>query len=185
MSSIPKIKLIIGLGNPGAAYKNTYHNVGFCAIDALLKSSQGKKNVLRPVREGRFAYEKLGTYILIQPRTFMNESGAPVAAALRRFKAKPEELLVIHDDADIPAGEFKIAFGRGSAGHRGVLSIIEALGTKNFWRLRIGVRGQFSPAGAKVKASEFVLKTMRPEDRKRIYSVLAGITEKLTVKENP
>ena len=179
------IRLIVGLGNPGAAYKNTYHNVGLLAIDALLKSAEREKNALRPVRKGRFAYAKRGKYIFIQLSAFMNESGVPVKAALHWFKAKPGELLVIHDDSDIPAGEFKISFGRGSAGHRGVLSIIEVLGTKNFWRLRIGVRGFSSSARTKIKAREFILRTMRPADRKRIYSVLAEITENLTVKENP
>lgn len=114
-----KFKLIIGLGNPGKEYASTYHNVGFLAIDFLDISS--------------------GLAKLLKSDTYMNESGAFVLKNIKKYKVSPEEILIIHDDSDIELGKYKISFARGSAGHRGVQSIIDTLGTKNFWRLRIGI----------------------------------------------
>jgi len=100
----------------------------------------------------------------------MNESGKAVKEAVKYFRAKPEEILIIHDDSDIELGKYKISFGRGSAGHQGVESIIKSLGTKNFWRLRIGIRRT-----KRKKAGEFVLKKITPADKlvwERLFSDL-------------
>lgn len=121
------IKLIIGLGNPDKKYTLTYHNVGFLFIDYLEKNLMASQSLIT-------------NYQLLKSGVYMNDSGRFVAKELRKNGVKPEELLVIHDDSDIELGKFKVSFGRGSAGHKGVLSIINALKTRDFRRLRIGVR---------------------------------------------
>ncbi|MEE8131931.1 MAG: aminoacyl-tRNA hydrolase [Candidatus Paceibacterota bacterium] len=144
-----KIKLIIGLGNPGSQYTLTYHNVGFLAVDYLTKNLINSK------------------LVIIKPKTFMNKSGKAVAEAKKRFKVKSEEILIIHDDSDIELGKYKFSFGRGSAGHKGIESIIKALKTKNFWRLRIGIRSKkvgLSAEARRAKAEDFVLKKITKKD---------------------
>lgn len=163
----PKIKLIAGLGNPGEEFKNSYHNVGFLALDLLAKNFSVKK--FKKSRQSPFAYFKKNSLILLKPLTFMNESGKAIAAAAKFFKIKPEEILIIHDDSDIYLGDFKLSFNRGSAGHRGIESIIKYLKGKNFWRLRIGIR---SAELQRKKAGEFVLSKMKKNEKKKIYSVL-------------
>jgi len=157
------IKLIIGLGNPDKKYQNTYHNVGHIFVNFLLKSDA------RPA------------VCLIMPSTaYMNQSGSFVAQALKKCTAKAEELLIIHDDSDLALGRYKLQFGRGAAGHHGVENIIQTLKTKNFWRLRIGIRPvteSYSPQGQSIrkKAGEFVLKKITTKDKKVLNQVFETI----------
>jgi PTH1 family peptidyl-tRNA hydrolase len=146
-----KFKLIIGLGNPGSAYKNTYHNAGIQFIDYLKALNSGD-------------------YIPLASKVFMNKSGQFVAKEIKKAGAKPEELLIVHDDSDLKLGTYKFQFGRGAAGHKGVQNVIDNLKTKNFWRLRIGIRS----IGPK-KAGEFVLKKITREDRKILEAVFQNI----------
>lgn len=151
-----QIKIVAGLGNPGLAYGNTYHNVGFLALDYL--SLGTPENEWR--KSKKFSYLKVDKLILVKPGVFMNKSGEALKQALRYFKTKPENLLVVHDDSDIELGKYKIAFSRGAAGHRGVASVINNLKTNDFWRVRIGVRNR------RGKAGDFVLeKIKRPEEK--------------------
>ena len=117
-----KIKLVIGLGNPDSRYENTYHNVGFLFVDGLRKSNELPKSQI------------------LKSDAYMNLSGSFVARELKKRGLKPDELLVVHDDSDINLDKYKFSFGRGAAGHHGIESVIKALGTKNFWRLRLGIR---------------------------------------------
>lgn len=162
-------QLIVGLGNPGRQYEGTYHNAGKDIVRALVSN----KNFKRPfsIRD-RFLFEYLRedflTYII--PLVYMNESGRAVFTAMQRFNIIADKTLIIHDDTDIETGTYKLSYGRGSAGHNGVQSIIRSLGTKNFWRLRIGIGG----ASAK-KAGEFVLQKISEEDRKKIEKTLLEI----------
>ncbi|MEK7076907.1 MAG: aminoacyl-tRNA hydrolase [Patescibacteria group bacterium] len=170
--SIP-IKLIVGLGNPGAPYEATYHNAGFLALQflesAFLKESgEGKERAWKQDR--LFAYRRIGSSIFVKPLVFMNRSGTAVKSALRRFACAPEEMLVLHDDFDIPLGKAKCAFGRGSAGHHGIESISETLRTKGFWRFRIGVRKKPGKAGA------FVLSRISLKDREAMYAAVSALT---------
>lgn len=134
------MKLIVGLGNPGLAYSGSRHNIGFAIVKSLassLKVSFKRDNaVLASVGSG-----KLGAQILILalPQTFMNLSGVSVGALLKKFKAKPEDLLVVCDDLDLDLGRMKICQKGSSGGHRGLNSIIGQLGSQNFNRLRIGI----------------------------------------------
>jgi len=134
------VKLIAGLGNPGATYANTPHNVGFDVVDLLAerfeagwKSSSGfRARVARAHRAGE-------PLLLAKPQTFMNLSGSSIAPLLRYYGGTPAELTVILDDADLPLGTLRIRASGGSGGHRGLASIIEALGTETFARIRLGV----------------------------------------------
>jgi PTH1 family peptidyl-tRNA hydrolase len=162
-------KLIVGLGNPGPRYSDTYHNIG---NEALLRIA-GNEEFKRPfsVFRGKpFQYLKSGLKTYIRPLTFMNESGKAVYAAAKHFKVSPEDILVIHDDSDIEAGSYKLSLGGGSAGHNGIKSIIQYLGTEDFWRLRIGVRGIHTE-----KAGDFILQKISREDRQKIDKALFEI----------
>ncbi len=174
--SLASVKLIVGLGNPGEEYRATYHNAG--ALFAAFAEEAGgaaqsrKKGTL-------YAASRIGARWIATPRTFMNESGRAVRAALVAHNTRPEKLLVAHDDSDLPLGEYRLAFGRGAAGHRGVASVITTLGTNQFWRLRIGIRKRPGKAGS------FVLRPMSTADRETLYSVFTGAYEKLTENEKP
>jgi len=134
------VKMIAGLGNPGTAYANTPHNVGFDVVDELAKrlgagwknSSGFHAHVARTAYAGE-------TLMLVKPQTFMNLSGTSVAPLLRYYGGAPEELTVVVDDADLPLGRLRIRASGGSGGHRGLASVIEALGTEAFPRIRLGV----------------------------------------------
>ena len=159
-----EIKLIIGLGNPGSEYKNTYHNVGQLLIDHLAGEKANFK------KKSSFEYLQLTNLLtLVKPLTFMNQSGGAALNARKYFNSKPREILVVHDDSDIPLGSFKLSFGRGSAGHQGIESIIKSLKTNKFHRLRIGVRP--SKEIRRKKAGELVLKKI-PTREKQILKKL-------------
>ncbi|OGY99212.1 MAG: hypothetical protein A2945_05530 [Candidatus Liptonbacteria bacterium RIFCSPLOWO2_01_FULL_52_25] len=157
------MKLIIGLGNPGPQYASTYHNVGFLFVDYLAKNLPNSKSEILNSK-------------LLKSNVFMNESGSYVKKAMKRCGAKPHEILVAHDDSDIALGNYKLSFDRSSAGHKGVQSVIDALGTEKFWRLRIGIR----PASRRnAKALDFVLKKISPADREILASTFERATEAL------
>jgi len=100
----------------------------------------------------------------------MNESGRVVSSAMKHFNVKSEEILIIHDDSDIETGSYKLSYGAGSAGHNGIKSIIECLGTEGFWRLRIGIRGMHVE-----KAGDFVLQKISPRDKEKLEEALSKI----------
>ncbi len=169
-------KLFVGLGNPSREYARTYHNVGLTCLDFL---KDRWANASSWQKEKNFHFLRLPDKILVKSSVFMNESGSAVGSACRKFKISYAELLVIHDDADLAVGAYKLSFGRGSAGHHGIDSVIAALGTDEFWRLRLGVRSTHG------KASDFVLAKINKTDREKIYGVLAEITEKVIEKDLP
>ncbi len=142
--------IIVGLGNPGKKYEKTRHNIGFRVIDELAK-------------------KKTRNFIIAKPQTFMNNSGKAVKGLVNFYKIKPENLWIIHDDIDLPMGKIRIAKSRGSAGHKGVESIIKELKTKDFNRLRIGIQ----PKTGKPKAvDKFVLQNFTKEEEKIIKGVV-------------
>ncbi|MFH1424041.1 MAG: aminoacyl-tRNA hydrolase [Candidatus Nealsonbacteria bacterium] len=149
--------LITGLGNPGKEYEKTRHNIGFRVIDELAK-------------------QKPNDVVLLKPQTFMNNSGDAVIKAVNFYKMKPADLWVVHDDVDLPLGEFKISKNRGSAGHKGVQSIIKKLGTRDFNRVRIGI----CPLKGKPTAVEkFVLQNFTKEEEKIFQTVIPQIIDLL------
>jgi peptidyl-tRNA hydrolase, PTH1 family len=130
--------LVAGLGNPGREYERTRHNAGWMVVDELARRTDSS---FRSKFNGRLSEARLGDQrlALLKPETYMNESGRSIAAALRFFKVPPEDLLVVHDDVDLEPGRLQARLGGGLAGHNGLRSIAQALGTQAFLRLRIGV----------------------------------------------
>ncbi len=188
-------KIILGLGNPGAEFENTYHNAGALAVRYLANSLANDADLKWKTYKKLFSYVCVNPSMshvacrmsLIVPLAFMNESGFATKEALKKFNAVPEDLTVIHDDSDLPLGEFKISRSQSSAGHKGVQSVIDFLGTKDFQRIRIGVRPMDKAQGARrkaqikrKKAGDFVLNKITPKDRKileRVFSVILSDSE--------
>ena len=125
--------MIIGLGNPGARYAKTRHNVGFMAVDAL-----AARLGLSFKTKGSFAFAEGDGLVLIKPQTFMNLSGGAVLAAMQEFRIKKDAIAVIHDELDIPTGEMRLKTGGGAAGHNGLKSIDAAIGN-DYARVRVGI----------------------------------------------
>jgi len=130
--------LVAGLGNPGRQYERTRHNVGWLVVDELARRHEGS---FRSKFSGQLAETRLDDLrlALLKPETYMNESGRSLGAAARFFKVDPDALLVVHDDVDLEPGRLQARLGGGLAGHNGLRSIAQALGSKDFLRLRIGV----------------------------------------------
>lgn len=177
------IKLVAGLGNLGEPYARTYHNAGRLVVAELANVPEKDFKSSKDYLSYRGA-----NHTFIIPRTFMNASGPAIKSALHAFRAKPLELLVVHDDADLALGTTRLHYGRGSAGHRGVESVIAAIGTKNFWRLRIGVRpsprrstSEGGPPHQKVNAGDFVLKPMPREARDIIIAAVERFRDRFFV----
>jgi len=154
------IQIILGIGNPGEEFENTYHNIGMLALSRC--AAYGNAGEFKHLSGKSIAYAKTGGLIFARSLTFMNESGGAAQDACTFFKIAPSALLVLHDDSDLLIGDFQCAFSRGSAGHKGIDSIVRALGTEEFWRIRIGIR---SPQEQKrVKAGSFVLSAIQPDN---------------------
>jgi PTH1 family peptidyl-tRNA hydrolase len=160
--------LIVGLGNPGARYAGTRHNVGFETVDLLARRHSA--SFARKFR-GQYAVVQLSGegVVLLKPMTFMNDSGESVAAAARWFKLEPARVLVIHDDMDLALGKLRLRPRGSSGGHRGVESVIRHLGTTEFPRLKIGIGRP--PAG--MDPVEYVLSRFTPEERAIIDQTIA------------
>lgn len=149
------IRLLVGLGNPGAEYKQTRHNAGFVFLD-LLAGSDGWLIDRRFSGLVKSYSTRMGELILLKPSTFMNRSGASVAAIQRFYKIDSSNLLVAHDELDLPEGCVRLKKGGGHGGHNGVRDIISQVGSANFFRLRLGIG---RPEGAK-SVSDYVLSRM-------------------------
>lgn len=165
------VKFVIGLGNPGNEYANTYHNVGMLFLDYL----GGEGGWLE--KDG-FLYFKKPGLAFAKTNSFMNDSGTAVSLALKLFKFKIKETLIVHDDADLTLGTYKISFDRGAAGHRGVLSIMKICKSTGFWRLRIGIRNK---ADKNKKAGDIVLKKIGGKEDSLLRGVFQGAAQELGV----
>jgi peptidyl-tRNA hydrolase, PTH1 family len=153
--------LVVGLGNPGREYERTRHNVGWLVLEEIARRHGGS---WRSKFSGSLAEVRLGDLrlALLKPETYMNESGRSVGAAARFFKVEPEGLLVVHDDVDLEPGRLQARAGGGLAGHNGLRSLAQHLGSQEFERLRIGVGrpGRGDPRSV----SDWVLSGFAPED---------------------
>lgn len=139
MEAMDRMKIIAGLGNPGSEYANTKHNVGFMFVDALadkLGIDGWKTKYDALVAEGHMGAEKI---LLMKPLTYMNESGRAIGPLLSWYKLEPQDLIVVHDDMDIPAGAVRIRRKGSAGGHNGIKSILYHVGDENFARVRIGI----------------------------------------------
>lgn len=162
-----KIRMIAGLGNPGEEYAQTRHNAGFKAIDELArqanvtywKNQVGAEVASIKVNDAEAEGGKREV-ILVKPQSFMNTSGGPISKLCAQYKVNVEELLVIHDELDIPAGDVRIKVGGGHAGHNGLRSIIDKMGSRDFSRVRVGIG---NPPG-RMPVADFVLKQLRSRE---------------------
>ncbi len=164
-----EIKLIVGLGNPGREYEATRHNAGFWWADEFAHAHQytfkveGKFHGLaaRGQMHGRELF-------LLKPQTFMNVSGRAVGALAQFYKIAPQHILVAHDELDLPPGSAKLKLGGGHGGHNGLKDIIAHLGTRDFWRLRIGI----GHPGERADVSDYVLNAPRREEKELIEQAM-------------
>jgi PTH1 family peptidyl-tRNA hydrolase len=156
------IKLLVGLGNPGPEYESTRHNAGFWWIDAVARALGAHLALERGFHGlvARASVQGRGVWLL-QPQTFMNLSGRSVAALARFYKIAPEEILVVHDELDLPPGQAKLKQGGGHAGHNGLRDIHAQLGSADYWRLRLGI----GHPGARSEVVGWVLKKPPLDDR--------------------
>lgn len=159
------MKLIVGLGNPRKKFQETRHNVGHMLVAAFSKqlTANSKKK----------AASSKPKAVCRKTTVFMNDSGKEVKELLTSNHLPFTSLLVVHDDMDLPLGKFKLQFGRSAAGHKGVQSIIDALGTKDFWRLRIGIG---KPPGG-VEGEKYVLQPFSKEELAKVEEIFPKVEE--------
>jgi peptidyl-tRNA hydrolase, PTH1 family len=153
--------LVVGLGNPGREYDQTRHNAGWLVVDELARRHGGS---FRSKFSGRLAETRVDELrlALLKPETYMNDSGRSLSAAARFFKVDPESVLVVHDDVDLEPGRLQARLGGGLAGHNGLRSIVQALGSQDFLRLRIGVGRP--GRGDRRSVADYVLARFGPEE---------------------
>lgn len=161
--------MVVGLGNPGGEYRNTRHNVGFMVVEDM--AARAGLKWTRPRNQSRWAqgYVADREVVLLEPLTFMNISGKSVQWGLRHFGLKPAQMVVVHDDIDLPLGRLRLRPSGSAGGHRGVQSIIQAVGTQDFARVRIGVG---RPDDEDDDVRDFVLGTFRLEESALVAKVL-------------
>jgi PTH1 family peptidyl-tRNA hydrolase len=151
------MRLIVGLGNPGNKYQNNRHNAGYMVVDRLVEELRvegyGLQHEWRKSSKGKLQYiwfDEKGEHLeLIKPYNFMNNSGSSVSYAYKKHSLSPDDLYVIHDDLDIKLGDYKIQRGKGPKEHNGLLSIYKSLGTKDFWRVRVGIENRIGKSNVK------------------------------------
>lgn len=183
-SYVLNMKLIVGLGNPGIGYQNNRHNAGFMAVDYLCRAlGQFTQWHLENKFKSELSVGQLGfeTVMFLKPQTFMNSSGEAVQAVSSFYKVASTDILVIHDDLDLKLGVVKLQQGVGPKVHNGLLNIEEKLGTKKFWRLRLGVDARSEGGRAGDQAGEkYSLADFPPEEKRILTNTLEITAKKIT-----
>jgi len=169
--------LIVGLGNPGQQYSGTRHNVGFMVLDYLAE----KNNLTFADSKWKALLTKATVWnkpvVLLKPETYMNLSGRAVAQAAHFYKSQPADIIIIHDDLDMEFGRMKMVAGGGDGGHKGIRSIIEQLGTKNFPRLKIGIGRPPSP----MDPEKYVLGKFDSAEKEMIEQKISFVLEGIRI----
>jgi PTH1 family peptidyl-tRNA hydrolase len=191
------MKLIVGLGNPGEKYAGTRHNLGFMTVDRVLQDFERVENTIwkksEKVKSEIVSLDwqpkkgKMERVILAKPLTYMNNSGMAVSLLAAFYKVDAQDIWIVHDELDLPAGAMRIRFGGAGAGHHGIESIIENLGTDKFWRFRLGIGSEHPHSGRKGRedgvkqkigrqmvgnATDYVLSSFGQEDNKMARDVI-------------
>ena len=175
-------RLIVGLGNPGTKYAGNRHNIGFMCIDYFADNrgfTFARSRNQAKVAEGRIADHDI---VLAKPQTFMNNSGVSVGGLVRKFKVKTDNLIVIHDDLDLPQGRIRIRLGGSSGGHKGINSIVEHIGNQDFIRVRVGIGRPNGLESGKTNEDEvitYVLGDFTTEEKKLMDEVIPCVSEAL------
>ena len=175
------MKLIVGLGNPGRIYAHNRHNIGFMCLNHFAKIQDirfDKKQGQARIGMGEVAGSKL---VVARPQTYMNLSGQSVSRLVKKFNISLTDLVVIHDDLDLPLGKIRISHGSGSSGHKGVDSIITYLGSRDFSRIRVGIgRPAIIEGSAETKEADiiaYVLSDFTPDEKKTITQAIPKVSE--------
>lgn len=177
--------IITGLGNPGQRYQGTRHNFGFRVLDALVASADAYGwSSAETVKASKDFYElwrmrhiaSSTVWLFLKPLTFMNLSGKAVAKVIRYYNLEISRLVVVHDELDLPLGRIRLKYGGGWAGHNGVGSIAELLGTRDFYRLRLGIGRP-----ARVDISSYVLQPFAPEERELVQELVPSVIDGLSL----
>ena len=166
-----RIRLLVGLGNPGREHESTRHNAGFWFADAVVRRVGAAF-----VSEGRFhglVARADGDLRVLKPSTYMNLSGRAVSALMRFFDIAPDEMVVAHDELDLKPGSVKMKFGGGNAGHNGLRDISSQLGTGDFWRIRLGIGHPRDSEFPQQPVVDYVLRAPRSDERKPIDEAIA------------
>jgi PTH1 family peptidyl-tRNA hydrolase len=175
------MKLIVGLGNPGFLYARNRHNIGFMCVSHLAKLHRipfDRKQGAARTGIGNIARYKV---VVARPQTYMNASGESVSALLKRLNVAPSDLIVIHDDLDLPVGKIRLRLGGSSGGHKGIDSIISHIGTRDFYRIRVGIGrpdgSESSDAAKEEVVIAYVLNDFTTEERKIIDETIPQVCE--------
>jgi len=175
------MKLIVGLGNPGKGYANSLHNLGFMCVNHFARTNRiwfDKRRAQARIGSGEVAGSKV---VVARPHTFMNESGQAVSRLVKKFNVSLDNLLVIHDDLDLSLGEIRIRPGGGSAGHRGIESIITELGSQDFLRIRVGIGRPIVPTDSDgitdADIVTYLLSDLPPGVKRTITQVIPMVSE--------
>lgn len=171
------MKLIVGLGNPGEQYTRTRHNVGFVVVEKVVEKLEGVSWRL----EKKFEAEviQIGETLFVKPQTFMNRSGESVAKIVRLYKISDESVYVVHDDLDIILGEYKLQLGKGPRLHYGVESVEQELGSKDFWRVRVGVENRDVKGNSGIPGEQYSLQNFAPYEQETLTKVIEQVVAKL------
>jgi PTH1 family peptidyl-tRNA hydrolase len=171
------MKLIVGLGNPGRSYARNHHNIGFICLSHFART-QGirfdKKKGLARIGTGKVADNEV---VLARPQTFMNNSGHSVSRLIKKFNIDLNDLIVIHDDLDLPLAKIRISHGSSSGGHKGINSIIQELGSQDFIRIRVGIG---RPDKAQISEDDiiaYVLSDFSPAEKRAIDKIIPNVSE--------
>ena len=171
------MKLIVGLGNPGRSYANNRHNIGFTCLNHFART-QGikfdRKQGLARIGRGTATGNKV---VLARPQTYMNQSGQSVSRLVRKFRINPQDLLVIHDDLDLPLAKIRLSHGSGSGGHKGINSIIQELGSQDFTRIRVGIGRPAQPNPSEDDIIAYVLSDFTPQEKQAINQIIPRVSE--------
>jgi len=171
------VTLIVGLGNPGENHARNRHNIGFMCVNHIARSSGIRLN--RKEGQARTGSGELAgkQVVLARPQPFMNRSGQAVSHLVRKYQVTRDRLIVIHDDLDLPPGKIRIRQGGSSAGHRGIMSINDSLGGRDFTRIRIGIGRPDATDDKDAEVVDYVLGDLTPEEEKTLKEVLPRVSE--------
>lgn len=161
--------LVVGLGNPGEKFRGTRHNIGREIVIAAQKHFGLPEFTQKPALHSLISEDRIGKkkVMLLLPETFVNKSGTAVAPAVRAGKIKPANLILVHDDVDMLLGRAKLSYARNSGGHKGVESVMRALQTKNFWRMRVGIQKK-----RRVRGEDLVLQKFKGDEISIIKKII-------------
>ncbi len=171
------MKLIVGLGNPGRAYARHRHNIGFICLNRFARSEGIKfahKKGLARIGTGKVDNNDV---VLAKPQTFMNNSGRSVSRLIKKFNIDLDDLIVIHDDLDLPLAKIRLSFGSSSGGHKGINSVIQEIGSQDFIRLRIGIGRPDKPEISEDDVIDYVLSDFSPTEKRAIGKIIPTIGE--------